>query len=358
MGVVLFILINGYPPFEQAHITDRWFKPIAVGDYNKFWKYHLGCAISNDKQCCDLIQKMLAYDPQDRITIAQIKKHPWFNAKYFEGKQLVRALRHRHREMEQKRRKDARKIKDLNTSNHETRPIPGSENIVIKVFPEFETESIFDTYTTVHPFKFVNAMSDILALKFSGTSTLNATFTALDCRLKMMEQQMAPPIDDEYDEDNSNNNNSRILTTQEEQFASSTTTTETGKLREVAFQVEWWQSREFYIDPQLNKDLQTDNQDVNDEMEHSHAIRELIFCVRIRRIEGSIAKWPQIRKMFLKKCGPLLTGLPQWALDKRTENLENNGINDPFEAALKRYDMQEEVDDYDDWNFENLQQMA
>eukprot|EP01084_Bolivina_argentea_P087298 157676_1 len=40
MGVILFILITGYPPFEQAHYSDRWFRPIAKGDYAKFWKYY------------------------------------------------------------------------------------------------------------------------------------------------------------------------------------------------------------------------------------------------------------------------------------------------------------------------------
>merc|ERR1719283_811948 len=28
MGVVLFILITGYPPFEQAHYSDRWFRSL------------------------------------------------------------------------------------------------------------------------------------------------------------------------------------------------------------------------------------------------------------------------------------------------------------------------------------------
>lgn len=114
--MVLFILITGYPPFEQAHYSDRWFRPLAKGDYAKFWKYHEGCSISKDAACKDLLERMLCYDPKYRITIAQIKKHSWFNGKYLEGKELIRTLRHRHREMEAKRRRDARKIKDLQVS--------------------------------------------------------------------------------------------------------------------------------------------------------------------------------------------------------------------------------------------------
>eukprot|EP01084_Bolivina_argentea_P264136 447320_1 len=51
MGVVLFVLLTGYPPFEQAHYSDRWFRPLAKCDYRKFWKYHAGCSISNDAKC-------------------------------------------------------------------------------------------------------------------------------------------------------------------------------------------------------------------------------------------------------------------------------------------------------------------
>jgi len=98
-GVVLFILLTGYPPFEQAQKKDRWFSPLTVGDYGKFWKLHRGCNIHNDEKAKDLIQRMLEFDPKKRITISDIKKHEWFNAKYLEGKDLIRALRVKHRTM-------------------------------------------------------------------------------------------------------------------------------------------------------------------------------------------------------------------------------------------------------------------
>ena len=48
----------------------------------------------------------MAYNPKERISISEIKKHDWFNGKYLEGKELIRTLRHRHCEMEMKRRSD------------------------------------------------------------------------------------------------------------------------------------------------------------------------------------------------------------------------------------------------------------
>jgi serine/threonine protein kinase len=73
-GVVLFILLTGYPPFEQAQSKDRWFSPLTHGDTSKFWKLHRGCNISNDEKVKDLIQRMIEFDPKKRIAIADIKK--------------------------------------------------------------------------------------------------------------------------------------------------------------------------------------------------------------------------------------------------------------------------------------------
>ena len=64
---------------------------------------------------------------------------------------MIRALRARHREMESKRRKDARKVKDLQTS---IGPAPTKRDIDFgklqdaPLFPEDQIESITDTYTT------------------------------------------------------------------------------------------------------------------------------------------------------------------------------------------------------------------
>jgi serine/threonine protein kinase len=72
-GVVLFILLTGYPPFEQAHATDRWFKPLAKGDSEKFWKAHRACSIANDEKAKDLIQRMLEWDPKKELQLLTLK---------------------------------------------------------------------------------------------------------------------------------------------------------------------------------------------------------------------------------------------------------------------------------------------
>ena len=49
MGVILFVLLNGYPPFQCAHKNDKWFKPLIKNKYDKFWKIHQSSAVAKNK---------------------------------------------------------------------------------------------------------------------------------------------------------------------------------------------------------------------------------------------------------------------------------------------------------------------
>merc|ERR1719427_1104554 len=117
-GVVLFILLTGYPPFEQAIKTDKWFNPLARMDVDKFWRKHKGCGV-NDKDCRDLLTNMMAYKAYNRPSIEEILKHPWVNgekAKVYKPKELKRVLRQRHKNTRDRRRRDKKKMKDMQQS--------------------------------------------------------------------------------------------------------------------------------------------------------------------------------------------------------------------------------------------------
>jgi serine/threonine protein kinase len=113
-GVVLFILLAGYPPFEAATPKCRWYAPLANGNAREFWKQHRGCGIPGPAK--DLITRMLWYDFNKRISIRGIKKHKWYNGSSLNAKELASELRKLHRLMEIKRREDSEKQKQLQDS--------------------------------------------------------------------------------------------------------------------------------------------------------------------------------------------------------------------------------------------------
>ena len=73
-GVVLFLMLTGFPPWERACQTDQRFKYMTAGYLVQMlteWKV----PISPDAM--DLLQRMLFLDPRDRLSLEQVVAHPW-----------------------------------------------------------------------------------------------------------------------------------------------------------------------------------------------------------------------------------------------------------------------------------------
>ena len=69
-GVVLFALLCGYLPFEDPD-TNILYSKILSADYQ--------LAEHVSAEATDLLDKILTVDPNKRITIKEIRSHPWFN---------------------------------------------------------------------------------------------------------------------------------------------------------------------------------------------------------------------------------------------------------------------------------------
>lgn len=77
-GVVLFIMLSGFPPFAKPASSDWWFDKLQKGKHELFWRAH--CRTVNFSEASkDLLNKMLAPNPTKRITMDAIKQHPWYN---------------------------------------------------------------------------------------------------------------------------------------------------------------------------------------------------------------------------------------------------------------------------------------
>jgi len=113
-GVVLFILLTGYPPFEQAVKSDKWYRPIAFKNPAKFWKQHQGCGVKPDAM--ELITQMLAYNPSDRIDIDHILESDFCKGETHTPEELFKVLRKKHRETRNRRKKDKKKMEEMEHS--------------------------------------------------------------------------------------------------------------------------------------------------------------------------------------------------------------------------------------------------
>lgn len=73
-GVILFLMLTGFPPWERACQTDERFKYMTAGYLvQMLTEWDLG--ISSDAM--DLLQRMLFLDPKDRLSLDQVRAHPW-----------------------------------------------------------------------------------------------------------------------------------------------------------------------------------------------------------------------------------------------------------------------------------------
>jgi len=111
LGVIFFIMLAGYPPFERAHSTDKWYKPLVSGDTEGFWKRHKNCKIP--KNVRDLVTGMLCFRPSRRVTIDEIKDHPWWTGPTYGPGELKKKVINKFREARKKRKADPRKQADL-----------------------------------------------------------------------------------------------------------------------------------------------------------------------------------------------------------------------------------------------------
>jgi len=78
LGVILFICIAGFPPFQEAKASDWWFDKIMKKKYDLFWKAHERCMKFSD-DAKDILLGMLAAKPADRYGWKELRNHKWTN---------------------------------------------------------------------------------------------------------------------------------------------------------------------------------------------------------------------------------------------------------------------------------------
>eukprot|EP01084_Bolivina_argentea_P053992 99033_1 len=178
MGVVLFILMTGYPPFKSAEASDTWYGYISNYDFLSFWRAHRNSGLKRKET--DLITRMLLPDMEKRITILQILQHSWFTDEVLTSKQLTAVLTYRHHEVELKISMDGTKQAILQYSEkvNMKRPIlpEFKERIMSKGYKldrhppylEIKANMIHDVYTTANAYEVLQEIRLVLEDDMKG----------------------------------------------------------------------------------------------------------------------------------------------------------------------------------------------
>ncbi|XP_068268561.1 serine/threonine-protein kinase Chk2 isoform X2 [Nyctibius grandis] len=78
LGVILFVCLCGYPPFNEQNTQLSLKDQITRGEYTfipKEWKHVSDTAL-------DLVKKLLVVDPSKRLTTEEALEHPWLQVMY------------------------------------------------------------------------------------------------------------------------------------------------------------------------------------------------------------------------------------------------------------------------------------
>jgi len=103
MGVMLFIALAGSQPWRKAVAgSDRWYKMIHQGKWNKFFEYHQRSHKFSDDQKT-ILKGLLQPNPKIRWTLEQVKRCNWYNGKRLSQDEVAMRLRRRKATVDDKK---------------------------------------------------------------------------------------------------------------------------------------------------------------------------------------------------------------------------------------------------------------
>ena len=77
LGVILFELVSRASPFHDARKEDNYYRLIILGKIHQYWNKFQGFDFSENFK--NLFISMVNPDENNRLNIAQVLAHPWFN---------------------------------------------------------------------------------------------------------------------------------------------------------------------------------------------------------------------------------------------------------------------------------------
>ena len=184
IGVILFILLVGNIPFELAKKSDKWYKMLLQGKYDKYWKKFKAYDLSNEAK--EMLENMLTeYDK--RWDINKIKQCAFYKADIYQtSEDIIARFKYHYNCNEEKRRKmivdnyqNIYKVSEcLNINQY-------FDIEECKMFPTDEIEGIFDVYVSGFAFKKIYyCLSQVIEEQYQGSSHFLSDKQEMICHVK------------------------------------------------------------------------------------------------------------------------------------------------------------------------------
>lgn len=130
-AIILFIMMSGTPPFLKAEPKDSHYKLICVNRHGMFWDAHeknkekLPGQNFFSEDFRNLMNSMLSLDPAQRLSLAEVKAHPWYQGKTLSIKEIKNNFIQRKKEVDAQlqRAKEAKMKTKAQQQNIQTQTI-------------------------------------------------------------------------------------------------------------------------------------------------------------------------------------------------------------------------------------------
>lgn len=208
LGVSLFVLVTGKMPFKHALVDDPYYKEIAKNNAPKYWEKLATKVPEVSLNFQDLFAKLIAYDPNSRPTIQEIRDHQWIkNIKIdfavveeeFKARSKIVAQK---KEIERKKEEEQEKQeKAKNQNNNKFNVYRGENEVAEEATPEdFEIREILEE-DSINPYSlFIKGEAnpgeilDELTLKIRKNEILSVK--KHDNKYKIIIQVKQPKVED------------------------------------------------------------------------------------------------------------------------------------------------------------------
>jgi len=164
MGVMLFIALAGSQPWRKADPKrDRWYKMVAVGEWDSFFKYH---ERSHKFSPCQktILKGLLEPIPKNRWTFPDIKRCKWFNGNNISQDEVSMRLQKRKRVV------DRKKFKAMKPAVKVSRKDVGMFSRV-RPYDYFQPMPCLSFVTSKRPEWVLEDIMDVIVTKMKGTIT-------------------------------------------------------------------------------------------------------------------------------------------------------------------------------------------